>query len=457
MKATILLSLLLLLVTQATFAQKLKDKINQLTTGGPEVHSTKLGSENQYEMIEPFITAPKVWEATIKNNVVTEIYQTDMVNRLKSFDKNANGQVSRVTTSNYLTPDHNEFPRSFTDGKYEQLIIVKNYAFVINIDNGTNSIKTIKSAADVDQIIFGEQSFNLILALNKSDLTGITIEKIKEIIKTYFNESAKGMDVIKAKEAALEEEKNKLYSIKDKKVKSIKIVTDAEFIRYKENVPFSIVATLEDGKTMTTSSDSKYMADYNIEISGMENNPNPSSLINMFYYTPTDKITLKVTSKYNTAINATKVFKMKYEIAANYTGEPGKFSFSSQAGQSPYHGLSTRVEIKQVKDANTGATLIAVKIFDLTATKPHFAFKCAPSELIDLNIGGKRNMSAESSGIGKPGYNGGDLKIIIDPNVTEAYNLTYSTKGGAGSEGKAGDGAPGKDGKVETVKQKVTW
>jgi hypothetical protein len=455
MKITFLGIFLLGLISNSSHGQKAKDKTNQLNTGGQIVQTTNVGNENQYKMIEPFTIASKLWEVSIKNNVVTEIFTIETANRISEFGRDENGLVKSIRTKTLLNPDNNKFPLSYTDERYEQVIFVKNFAFIINIDNGTSHIQTIQSAEDVDKFIHGAHSFNSILALNKSDLKGITVEKIKEILKQYFIDTAPIVNNTDKLEEAGEADIRARNSIKDKKVVSISIDCNAEYIQYKKNVPYAIVAKLADGSTLRTETTSAYLDDYIIEIIGMEGSKEPNSLFNLFYYTPTDNITLKVTSKYNSKITTSKVFKVKYEIEGDVFNQ-GKFKVFNQAQESPYIGFDTRVEIKQVKDANTGETLLAYKIFDLNGEKVLSGFKCKPSQPVEVIING-RGLNSEAKGVGQNGFNGGNLKIIIDPSVTESHVLTYDTSGSKGQKGTAGNGKQGVDGTVEIVKQKVTW
>jgi hypothetical protein len=211
---------------------------------------------------------------------------------------------------------------------------------------------------------------------------------------------------------------------------------------------------MEDGTVIKAGAgEPGFLDDYKIEITGMQGGDG-TTLYNGFYATPTDKVTLKVTSKYHPTKTASKVFKMQYDIVGMMG--PEEFKFSSQEGQSPYNGISSRVEIKQVKNSITGETLLEYRIYRYSGNQLDFAFRCKPDTYVDLNIGA-RNYGSERNGVGQDGYNGGNLKIIVDPSVTETYNFTYSVKGGNGQKGTAGNGRPGRDGTVETVKQKVTW
>ena len=109
-----------------------------------------------------------------------------------------------------------------------------------------------------------------------------------------------------------------------------------------------------------------------------------------------------------------------------------------------------------MKDANTGAILLEYRIYDLSSSKPHFAFKCKPETPVEMGVQGNR-ITSEAKGIGKAGGDGGLIKIIVDPSVTVTYNLITNVKGAKGQDGEAGQGPTGRDGSVQTVKQKVSF
>lgn len=438
-------------------AQKWKDKLNALSNGGSDANavvSTAIGNESQFDMIEPFIKSEKIWVISLKNGKLESIVQGNTSDHIKAIEKNSQGKVNKISVYDYASADHPEYPLSFTDNKYIQVICVKNVLVALNIDNGTYNITTIKSAADVDRHVQSDNSFKRIYSLTRNDGKDLTIESIREMLKNYFNEASKGLDIVKQKAADAETERRKKLSIKDKKVKSIEITTSRESMRYKETISYSVTANLADGtKIIAGPGNEGYLDDYKIEVTGMENNDS-NELINIFKYTPNDKVSIKITSKYHPNITAIKTLKMEYEIV-EFNGE-GQFKFSNQAGQSPYNGINSRIELKQVKDSNSGETLLACKIFDLSGNKPHFAFKCKPNTQIELNAAG-RNYVQETDGIGKNGYSGGNVKLIIDPSVAESYNINIINNGARGQKGKVRDGLPGQDGKTETIKQKLIW
>jgi len=458
MKKILILTFSLLVLSAQ--GQKLKDKINEKAnaladkasgnTGPVSAGATAPLTANQYEMIEPFSKAAKLWITNMTNGVAESPVFFEPTNFMKEFERNDKGIVTSFNSGGTMSPDFGEFPKSFLDyHRDKQIFFIQGYCFILNVYKSP-----IKTAEDVEKTITNDKVFERILCLGKEDAKTLTLVKAKDLIKNYLTEVQKGIDAINASKANAEAELRAKFSIKDKKLKSLAIESSNETISYKESVNYTIIATLEDGSIIKAGEGGQgFKDDYLIEVTGMIGG-DATSLYNGFYATPTDKITLKVTSKYHLGKTASKVFKMKYEIV-EFTG-PGLFKFSSQAGQSPYNGISSRVEIKQVKNSNTGETMMEYRLFNMSGTKPEFAFKCKPETNVDFNIGARNHVS-EVDGVGKNGYDGGDLKIIIDPSVTEAYNFTYSVKGARGQRGKAGDGKPGRDGKVETVKQKVTW
>jgi len=446
-----LITFTFLIFALASQAQKLKDKLEK-ASGSKESTTTSSAiplTANQYEMVEPFSTATKVWFTGLKNGISDGPVYFEPTNFLREFERDEKNVVKSFNSDATMSPDFPEFPKSFLSyRKDRQIFFIQGYCFILNVYEGV-----FKTPEDIDKIQ-NEAVFERILCLGKEEAKSITFDKSKEIIKTYLTEVQKGVDAINAKKDEAAAELRAKYSIKDKKVKSIVLETESEFIRYKESVNYAIVATLEDGTVIKAGNGGTgFMDDYTIEVTGMVGSDG-KSLYNGFYATPTDKITLKVTSKYHPEKTATKIFKMKYEIV-EFTG-PGLFKFENRSAEPPYNGINTRIEIKQVKNSNTSETMLEYRIYDMGATKPHYAFRCTPDTPVEVGAQGRR-ITSEAKGWGQTGGDGGTIKVIVDPSVTVSYNLITNVKGARGQAGEAGEGKAGSDGSVETVKQKINW
>lgn len=447
-----LITLLFILVAVGAQGQKLKDKLNSAmdkASGAPEaINSSTPLSANQYEMIIPFTTPPKLWYSEFKDGVVATLFISETSTGLRTMEKNDAGQVTLINS--YSTPNFSEFPTSYVgSGRDKQIFFIQNYCFVLKM-NG----ELISKAEDVDRIIGYEGMFERVISLNKEAAKTITFASAKELIKSYLTEAKAGVDAVNAQKAQAAEALRKQYSIKDKKLKSIAIESTQDFIRYKEYGGYTIVATMEDGSIIKAGNNQPgFLDDYNITVSGIDGGDG-QSVYNQFKPTPTDKVTLTVTSKYHPGKTATKIFKMKYEVAEGF-GDAA-FKFSSQKAEPPYTGIDTRIEIKQVKNSLTGEVLLEYRIYDIASTKAHFAFKCSPETPVEMGVNGRR-ITSEAKGIGQNGADGGKIKVVVDPSVTVSYNLITNVSGARGQEGQSGDGQPGRDGSVETVKQKVSF
>ncbi|MES2799785.1 MAG: hypothetical protein V4638_07195 [Bacteroidota bacterium] len=446
-------TLTFLVLTLTVHSQKLKDKLNAAVdkaSGAPAAVSSTTGlTSNQYEMIEPFTKSPKLWYSELKNGVVESTFISETSTGLGDFTRDEAGKV--VSVKGYMTPDFVEFPKSYIGSRRDmQVFFIQDYCFLLALD-GT----VIAKPEDVDKLINWDGIFDRIISLNKESAKSITFEKAKELIKNYLTEVQKGVDAINTKKAEEAEALRKIYSIKDKKVKSVTIESSQEYLRYLEYGAYTVVATLEDGTVIKAGPGEKgYLDDYNVVVTGIEGGE-PGMVYNKYKPTPTDKVTLTVTSKYHPGKTATKVYKMKYEIA-DMSGGEGEFTFENRVSGPPYNGIDTRVEIKQVKNSISGEILLEYRIFDMGGTKPHFVFRCTPDTPVEMGAHGRR-ITSEAKGIGQTGGDGGKIKVIVDPSITVSYNYTSNVKGARGQDGEAGEGSPGRDGSVEIVKQKVSF
>lgn len=472
MKKTTLIATLLLGITSLS-AQKFKDKangaLNKVSNNeqpAPSSSNTTSGSESQFVMIENFVSAKSLYTIKIKEKESAEVKPSDKTPAefLGEIQRNANGKVEKFKS---FSANHPVYPTCYV---YD----AQTYIFINNVCF-TFSYCKIRSAEDVDKCLIPGQMarWGTVYGTTKDALKGMTYETAKEMLKNYFIEAGKGLESAKADEkiAAVkaDEEKRAKYSIKGKDVQSISLQWSAEktHLHYKEHIGFKILATLKDGSKLTAGDGNGFFDDYLIEVSGCD--PAQASIgyvINNFVETPLDKIVITVTSKYHTGVKAEKSFIMKYEVPS---GE--KFKFHNNNPRAGDAGVATRVEIKQVKDLNTGATLIAYRIYSMDDyTKPLFAFKCSPETPVEISTAGNNGASGYQNGVlekspenGGRGGDGGNLKILIDPSVVVTYNVNYVTSGGKGGAagrtafGSGVAGIDGREGKMETIKQKLNW
>lgn len=477
MKKIMLLALLF--PAAALPAQRLKDKLNAITETATGTSADKsndkgdaqatavatTGNESQFVMIENFTKAKKLFQTRIEKAGKPDVSPAPftVADFFGKTEQNATGQITKFKE---YSANHATYPTCYVYDGYTY-IFINELCF-------TFSYCKVRSAADVDGcLIPGEVvRWATVYATSKSAAAGLTYESAVTILKNYFTEAGKGIETANASAKAAADkaadEKRAKYSIKGKQVKTIKIVfgTEKTEMRYKEQNSFKVVATLQDGSTLTAGDGTGFFDDYTIDVSGCSpEQALTGTIYNAFVYSPDDKITVKVTSKHHPALSDQKSMRMKYEAPAGET-----FSFRNNRPYNGDPGNATRVEMKQVKDANTGEVLIAYQVFNIGETKPLWAFKCKPETPVSVNCDGNNGSSGYSNGAsektpenGKRGGNGGDIKVITDPSVTVSPMFTYTNRGGKG--GKAGHtkygngvaGQDGSDGRVETVKQKVNW
>ena len=137
-----------------------------------------------------------------------------------------------------------------------------------------------------------------------------------------------------------------------------------------------------------------------------------------------------------------------------------KFSFGSRhisstswAGKAP----DARVEIKQVKHAVTGESLIAYKVFFGSSSEPNFWFKTKADQYVKVHADAANSTSSSNVSSTDRGYSAGDIKVIMDPSVPASINFVTSAKGGTTKGHNGVSTMPGLDGKIETVTAKVSW
>lgn len=123
MKKILILTFSLLVLSAQ--GQKLKDKLNEKASALSDKASGNSGpasagataplTANQYEMIEPFSKAAKLWITSLKNGVSDGPVLFEPKNFISDFVRNEKGIISSFNSSATMSPDFPEFPKSYLD------------------------------------------------------------------------------------------------------------------------------------------------------------------------------------------------------------------------------------------------------------------------------------------------------------------------------------------------------
>lgn len=247
------------------------------------------------------------------------------------------------------------------------------------------------------------------------------------------------------KEKLEEERKAKIaarlakYGLKDKEVKSIKIVN----IRGGKNgkigcystVSFDIEATLTNGTVISTANQG-FKSDYVITYNDVKLE---SGKIKAEIYKK-DVFSVDVKVKNSPSIKAHKEIVIPYNqaITFNWSGT----SWSRSRGE---NGKNIRIELMQIKHSETGKDLLKVRILKSDGSLLS-KFKISPDMNIIVYVRGG-NGGTDEGGV-SPGGNGGTVTVIKDPSV-KYYSLEAKVEGGRGGVNRVGRTAPsGRDGKI---------
>lgn len=465
-KITIMLSLLAICI-QPLDAQKLKDKLNALkdpkgnsakNESGGETPAASGPTGNQYVEAKKYQAGNKTnaydYNRDSKTYTISKIQgeQYKLMWLKNSMKTDADGNINELEIR-----DTKYVPEPASDPMYYKSTATNSKEGVIFINGCMFHIDGLNTN---DGSILGLYSYGTTL---KTDEKSVTLDELQTRIKTYITEHRGSFDKIAADTKAANEKKaaeeKAKFSIEGKDVVSIKIILDGspKEIRYMENVNFSVEAKLKDGNTILTSGYSNFWSDYVITVEGADaTRAKVGSLSQNFVGTPSDKVILSVASKYNPKLTASASLNMNYSTKVD-AGQP-QFTFSTaNLDLERNTSLSARVEIKQVKSAVTGEALIAYKVYVGNDSNPKYSFKTKPGEYVNVNTDAKKTSKGDFIPSTASGNDAGDIKVIMDTGITESVNFTASAKGGYVHGKQGSKSAPGRDGKIETVKQKLTW
>jgi hypothetical protein len=298
---------------------------------------------------------------------------------------------------------------------------------------------------------------------DKKAAKDITYAKLEEKLLEYLIKGENEPDgFILGLSNQLHEEDRAMNSIEGKDVKSLKIKTaNGETkvpVNYSINLAFE--ATLADGKVMSTAQKA-WMADYEITVEGATLD-NEGKLMCYQFYTGNDfdvnqvldKVVVTIKSKFHPNVPAAKIelpvdYSQPKMLNLNYAGNP----WDGRTG-----GASLIVEVKKVKNTVDGSDLLEYRLRYKRDAHWYQIVRIKPENTVFLDCKGFSHGS-KTSGDGKNGGDGGDIRLILDPSVT-SYNFDYSNKGAKAQPPKSSAyayGQNGRDGTFEKKTQAVSW
>jgi hypothetical protein len=296
-------------------------------------------------------------------------------------------------------------------------------------------------------------------------LKSVTSDAFKKMLSDYFNDSDKKVAEVRAqeKEAAekLEAENRAKYTTKGKDVVSISIKATSQKVKQGSDVFFDIIIKLKDGSELSTDKGA-YFDEFDIKVEGLPETYKNQFLMDlkvreggkikipMEVAVSGDQVVVNISSKYHPTLKATHKFVLDYDhpVYMNYDGT------SQSTARHMVNAGGLRIEIKLVKHGVTKENILEYKVFSKESGNLLQHFKVLETTAVNASLKGARgwNSDPKYNITARDGGPGGDVKIIVDPNV-KSYNLNIVNRGGSG-EGLA---QSGRDGKVEKVIQKLSW
>ncbi|MCB9187912.1 MAG: hypothetical protein H6599_01390 [Flavobacteriales bacterium] len=447
MKKTILSALLIATVFSVS-AQKLKDKFSQVTGGGSQTEEISGETGNQFIEAEKFLAGEKR-NYFIKNATGDWINASDKAYAEKFYNAIKKDESGNVSEADSFKPNSQINPLFFSYNNDEKLVLIflNGAAYKCDIDLANNKVTEIRQMFATSKMALINKNASLLESLTNYIQTN----------KSWYD------DVKKAEQEAQQkakEEKRAKESVEGLDVASIKIKfsEDAKEIQYNQRVQFSIEATLKDGSKKITPGNSEYLSAYSIKVDGVSANIlNGGTIFQDFLYVPNDVITITASLKSNPKITTQSTLKMDHSLYV-YAGDSKELSFGSRHTTSNWdRSPDARVEIKKVKNTLNNEDLIAYKIYFGASTEPDIALKVSANTKVTVHTDATTSTTGSVVSSSDKGYAAGNIKVIMDPSVPESINFTTSAKGGVRKGANGTQGMTGADGKIETVKAKVSW
>ena len=290
---------------------------------------------------------------------------------------------------------------------------------------------------------------------------------------------------VKEAKAEIAEAERKINSIEGKEVTKIEIqlVSKPSIVaHFSEAIRYGVVATLKDGSQLKTANLGGKIPweDFKLSNEGCSNSIDEVRVEENASKIPNDEIVIRVASKYNASLKASKSISTTNDISIQVNRGGFYGADRAQATNTATFGASQRggnghtltVKVKTVKHKQTGVSINKIEIYDETKGELVAQYKLTPStELIINSNGGKGQWGSEGSSNSFPngdnggnGGNGGDITIIKDPSVSK-INITVNNNGGKGGRGgkrynlngtTGSVGSTGSNGKTNTQSKSVS-
>lgn len=244
------------------------------------------------------------------------------------------------------------------------------------------------------------------------------------------------------------EERIAKFGLKGKDVASIKIenlvVGKNGKIGCYSNVSYDIVATLKNGTKISTA-DGGFKSDYEISMNDaqLEGGKLKATINKKDVFS----IDVKVKSDPSKTTREEIVIPYNQAISFNWSGT----GWSRSRGESARNII---IELKQTKHTETGADLLLVRIKG-TDGSVLSQFKIAPDMNIIVKL--KGGYGGNDGATVFAGGNGGNIKVVKDPNV-KSYSLDAQLEGGSGGTNQAGrSAASGSNGSIKEEIRPLTF
>lgn len=298
---------------------------------------------------------------------------------------------------------------------------------------------------------------------DKSVAKVLTTEMLEEKLLEYLIKGENETDgFILGLANELHAEDKAKNSIEGKEVKSLVIKTakgETKMpVNYSINLEFE--ATLADGKVMSTA-EKAWVDDYEITVKGATIDNDGKLMCYQNYKGDNfdvsqvlDKVTITIKSKYHPQVSEAKIelpidYSQPKMLNLNYAGNPWN---------NKWGGASLVVEVKKVKNSVDGSDLLEYRMRYKRDSHWHQIVRVKPSSTVFLDCSGFSH-GTKTSGDGKNGGDGGDIRLILDPSVSE-HNFDHSNKGAKAQPPKSSAyayGQNGRDGTFEKKTQTVSW
>lgn len=425
--------------------------------------------ESQHEILKKFNSGNYTVYKVVDNKKIEKVSKKWPVEITKSGDKVTSVLVKRSGILDELfKPDVPGYPAYFAFKTF-RLSFVKSYAIYYEW-NGKQEAKTKYV------LVKDGGSFNL--SLKEANL------QVAQYATATFKNQTSARANVKEEKKEQKEADRLANSLQNKQVSKIEIKlinTPTNVAHFSKAIQYGVVATLKNGTTAKTPNLGGKIpwSDFKLSHKGASNTIDEVRVDEDASSLTQDAVILNVTSKYHTALKASKKLNTtnNLPIQVNYGGFWGGERhkhvtvFQGIDGQHAGNGDWLTIKIKTVSHKQTGAKINKIEIYNDTKKKIIARYKLTPGTELIVNVKGGNGMNGwkgrKSESVGGKGGNGGrggNVTIIKDPSVS-SVNLTVNNQGGKGGSGgapyyssgiKGSKGRSGEKGSTTTKTQAVS-